>query len=122
VGKIAEKAVCKSVFMTIWHNKNALLQTVFWRFCPLGLAISALSILKHKTKRIYLVLLLIDRLHQIPFGLETEFVGKLWYRLLDTYTFVSQMTDVCQSVFLATWLQETVKPLTTLQTRKHNCY
>jgi len=35
VGKIAEKAVCRSVFMTTWHciwcriNKNALLQTVF---------------------------------------------------------------------------------------------
>jgi len=37
VGKIAEKAVCGSVFLTIWHcnlsaelTKNALLQTVFW--------------------------------------------------------------------------------------------
>jgi len=34
VGKIAEKAVCRSVFLTIWHcilsaeYKNALLQTV----------------------------------------------------------------------------------------------
>jgi len=35
VGKIGEKAVCKSVFLTIWHcncriNKNALLQTNFF--------------------------------------------------------------------------------------------
>jgi len=43
VGKIAEKAVCGSVFLPIWHcilsdelTQNALLQTPFWRFCPLG--------------------------------------------------------------------------------------
>jgi len=43
VGKIAEKAVCSSVFLTTWHctlsaeiTKNALLQTFFLRFCPLG--------------------------------------------------------------------------------------
>jgi len=38
VGKIAKKVVCWSVFLTIWHyriNKNALLRTAFWRFCPL---------------------------------------------------------------------------------------
>jgi len=45
VGKIAEKAVCRSVFLTIWYcilsvelTKNAHLQTVFcffWWFCPL---------------------------------------------------------------------------------------
>jgi len=32
VGKIAEKAVCRSVFLTTWHcifNKNGLLRTVF---------------------------------------------------------------------------------------------
>jgi len=35
VGKIAEKAVCREC---IFDNmdKNALLQTVFCRFCPLG--------------------------------------------------------------------------------------
>jgi len=38
VGKIAEKAACRSVFLTrhcIWSDeltKNALLQTVFWRW------------------------------------------------------------------------------------------
>jgi len=29
---------CRSVFLTIWHcilSAEALLQTVFWRFCPL---------------------------------------------------------------------------------------
>jgi len=43
VGKVADKAVCRSVFLTIWHcilnvelTKNALLQTDLWRFCPLG--------------------------------------------------------------------------------------
>jgi len=39
VGKIAEKVVRRSVLLTTWHcilraklTKNALLQTVFWRF------------------------------------------------------------------------------------------
>jgi len=40
VGKIAEKAVCWSVCLTTGHYilsvENALLQTVFWRFYPLG--------------------------------------------------------------------------------------
>jgi len=44
VGKIAEKAVCKSVFLTIWHcilsaelTKHALLQTAFSAILPTGL-------------------------------------------------------------------------------------
>jgi len=40
VGKIAEKAVCRSVLALYFEcriNKNALLQTVFWWFCPLGI-------------------------------------------------------------------------------------
>jgi len=42
VGKIAEEAVeCILDNMALYFdcrtNKNALLQTVFWRFCPLGL-------------------------------------------------------------------------------------
>jgi len=48
VGEIADKAVRRSVFLTIWHcvlsaelTKNALLQTVlFWRFCPLGFVVN----------------------------------------------------------------------------------
>jgi len=32
VGRIAEKAVCRSVFL-----EKKRLQTVFWRFCPLGM-------------------------------------------------------------------------------------
>jgi len=39
VGKIAEKAVCRSAFLTTWHcifsaevTKSAPLQTVFWHF------------------------------------------------------------------------------------------
>jgi len=32
--KSPKKGVCRSVFLTIFEN--ALLQTVFWRFCPLG--------------------------------------------------------------------------------------
>jgi len=43
VGKIVEKAVYRIVFfdnMALYfecrNNKNALLQTFFWRFCPLG--------------------------------------------------------------------------------------
>jgi len=50
VGNIAEKAVCRSVFlecifdnMALYFdcriNQNALLQTVFWRFCLLGMII-----------------------------------------------------------------------------------
>jgi len=43
MGKIAEKAVCRSVFLTNWHcNLSALLRTVFWRFCPLGNGFSCL--------------------------------------------------------------------------------
>jgi len=39
--KSPKKGVCRSVFLTIFEcrinkNANALLQTVFWRFCPLG--------------------------------------------------------------------------------------
>jgi len=34
LGKIAEKAVCRSVFLTIWQN--ALLQTVFLVILPTG--------------------------------------------------------------------------------------
>jgi len=47
VGKIAEKAVCKSVFLTIWHcnvsaelTKNALIHTVFLVFLPTGLELA----------------------------------------------------------------------------------
>jgi len=39
VGKISEKALCKSVFLTIWHCfLSAELNSsdcFFWRFCPL---------------------------------------------------------------------------------------
>jgi len=41
-GQNRRKTVCRSVFLKISHcilsaelTKNALLQTVFWRFCPL---------------------------------------------------------------------------------------
>jgi len=41
VGKIAEKAVCKSVFLTIWQlTKNALIHTVFLVFLPTGLELA----------------------------------------------------------------------------------
>jgi len=43
LGKIAEKAVCKSVFLTIWHcifsaelTKTHSFRLFFQRFCPLG--------------------------------------------------------------------------------------
>jgi len=43
MGKIPEKAVYRSAFLTTWHcilstelTKKALLQTIFWGFCPLG--------------------------------------------------------------------------------------
>jgi len=44
-GQNSRKAVCRSVFLTwygtvFWEcriNKNALLQTAFLRFCPLGI-------------------------------------------------------------------------------------
>jgi len=35
VGKITEKAVCKSVFLTIWHCINALCQTVYLAILPI---------------------------------------------------------------------------------------
>jgi len=41
--KPLKKQSVRSVFLTIWHctlsaalTKNALLETVFWRFCALG--------------------------------------------------------------------------------------
>jgi len=42
VGKIAEKAVCRSICNTALYfecriNKNAFFQLFFWRFCPLGI-------------------------------------------------------------------------------------
>jgi len=38
VGKIAEKAVYRNVFLTTWHCilSAETVQTVFWRFYPLG--------------------------------------------------------------------------------------
>jgi len=45
VGKIAKKAVCKSVFLTPWHcnlsaelTKTHPFRLFFWRFCRLGYA------------------------------------------------------------------------------------
>jgi len=42
VGEIAEKAVCMSAFLTIWHaelTKTHSFSLFFWRFCPLGIAL-----------------------------------------------------------------------------------
>jgi len=62
VGKTAEKAVCRSVFLTAWHclahfecriNKNLLLQTVFffgdfahWVYGQLGQPTSLISLVR----------------------------------------------------------------------------
>jgi len=40
VGKIAEKAVCRSVFLTI-NKKRTPSDYLFWRFCPLGVIFSS---------------------------------------------------------------------------------
>jgi len=37
VGKIAEKAICRSVFLTIWHCILSALQTVFSAILLIGL-------------------------------------------------------------------------------------
>jgi len=39
VGKIPEKAVCRSVFLTMWHCIFSAhsFRLFFWRFCPLGM-------------------------------------------------------------------------------------
>jgi len=60
VGKIPEKAVCRSVFECIFDNmalynecqinKKALFRTVFWRFCTLGNKRNA----KYKTNHLQL--------------------------------------------------------------------
>jgi len=39
VGKIAEKAICRSVFLTTWHCIFTLLQTVFLAIFPTGILI-----------------------------------------------------------------------------------